>query len=408
MGDPLDFPGLLAEVEASTVPPDFAGVTRRARTLRRRSRLATLAALLAVVAVAVPGTTLAARQRTSGADPAARLDDQAATDGPSDGTPEPSGPARVSVAAVGGVDLSHLYALVDVCHGDSCDLRLCAVRPAGEPNQAPIRARLLRTDPAAWLAAPSLQPLTRELLLVEGNTRAGHESVQIDAGTSATSPAGPGVSGGQRATQLSPGGTVSAFDLVSGRMVALPAQPDLAAPTVVGSVAADKGIWVYGMVPGTGRLGVSVSVDGGDLWTTSDLGVPVGAVAPVLATYDGQTGYLLARLDSGGYALFATHDAGQSWHRVTTRLPWPDPVAGGGPYGLVVRPDGALLAWLDTGLTVAYLQSPEGGGSFTATAAGPGGPVYAVSDGYVALGTAPKLSRDAATWFPATIPGVNG
>ncbi len=408
MTDPLDFRGLRHDVESATMLPEFAGVARRARRLRLRSRLATLAALLAAVAILVPGMALATRTQHTEIGPATQLDDQAATDGPGGATPAPSGPARFSVAAVAGVDLAHLYALVDICHGDACDLQLCAVRPRGVANSGPIRTGLLRTSPSSWLAAPTLQALTRDLLLVGGNTRTGHESVQVDtAGDGVASSTGP-MASGSNPVQLAVGGELSAFDLVTGRMVALGAQPALDTPAVAPGVAASKGIWAYGVIPNGTELGVSVSVNGGTRWTTTALGVPVGAATPVLATYDGRTGYLLTRLDTGGYALFATRDAGLSWTHLPAWLPWPTAVPGGGGYGLVVRPDGTLLAWLDTGLTVAYLNSSDGGATFTATATGPGGPVYAISDGYVSVGTAPKLSHDAATWSPATIPGFSG
>jgi len=107
---------------------------------------------------------------------------------------------------------------------------------------------------------------------------------------------------------------------------------------------------------------------------------------------------LLVRLADEDFALFSTADSGQTWHRRGTRLPWPQPVPVGAPFGLVVRPDGALLAWLDSSPTITYLESTDGGGSFRVSSAGPGGPVVWVSDGYVALGNQPSVSRNAANW----------
>jgi hypothetical protein len=104
----------------------------------------------------------------------------------------------------------------------------------------------------------------------------------------------------------------------------------------------------------------------------------------------------------GSFAVMRSSDSGASWQRLSTTLPWL-PAESDNSYGLVVRPDGSILAWLQTTTTVVYALSTDSGRTFVNTT-GPGGAVIAVSDGYVSLGSQPKLSPDGLTWATATVP----
>jgi hypothetical protein len=207
-------------------------------------------------------------------------------------------------------------------------------------------------------------------------------------------------------------GKVQAIQTRTGRLLELPSQPPLARPALVDNLAPTKGIWVTG-TDSRGQFAVSVSRDAGHTWTTQSLGVPVAQLSsfdePVFASYNGLTAFLLTRLADEEFGLFWTIDAGSTWHRESSRLPWPDPVPVGAQYGLVVRPDGTLLAWLANSPAITYLEASGVGGQFRITQAGPDGPVYAIPGGYVELGTRPALSNDAAHWAPArvayTVPG---
>jgi hypothetical protein len=66
---------------------------------------------------------------------------------------------------------------------------------------------------------------------------------------------------------------------------------------------------------------------------------------------------------------------------------------------MIVRPDGTLLTWLAASPATVYLASSDGGAQFISVT-GPGGPIVALPDGYVSLGSSPALSRDGTTWTP--------
>jgi photosystem II stability/assembly factor-like uncharacterized protein len=173
-------------------------------------------------------------------------------------------------------------------------------------------------------------------------------------------------------------------------------------PVIAAGIAPAAGIWVTGTDPVTGALAVAASRDGGRGWAAVDLGLhPVAA--PRLASYDGLHAYLLVRT-AQGFALAATADGGGHWHVTGAQLPWPQDAAPTSGYGLAVRPDGALLAWLSTAPSVSYLVSTDHGATFRAFENGPGGALYPLPDGYVAVGVEPKVSRDGATWTPAQLP----
>jgi hypothetical protein len=404
----IDFSRLRQEVEAAVMLPEFSEVARRARWRRARARLTTLGTVGLIVGILGPAGVVADLHQVTVNGWVSRPDAVTTTVSPSG-----SAAVQVNLAATAGVDLNHTYALVDVCVADSCSLQLS--RLAGAAGK-PLAVDLLRGNRTAVLDSVKLTALSDTSLLVSALTDGDRwQSTAVDLASNDGPPAQiqtPPVTLADRAVQLTRYGKVQAIQGKSGRLLELPSQPPLTQATVVDNLASTKGIWVMGTMPG-GRFAMSVSRDAGRSWTTQPLGVPVAQLSsfddPVFASYNGLTAYLLTRLADEEFALFWTIDGGNTWHRETSRLPWPEPVPVGAAYGLVVRPDGSLLAWLANNPAITYLEATGVGGQFRVTQAGPDGPVYAVSDGYVELGPRPALSRDAAHWAAAkvsyTVPG---
>jgi hypothetical protein len=413
----LDFDGLRADIEAATMLPGFDQVARRARRLKARGRLATLGAVLAVLAVLGPAGLLAARDRpaqlglTSGPDATTTpvqiglpaVPTRAA------GSPSPSPAPHASIVAAAGADLDYVYALIDVCQINSCNLQLSRiVTGQGAGGASPAKVGLLRKQPTDYLGQFQLTALSDTSVVVSALNSSGVRQYQrIELGRVADDP-GTGSNGtlakdGNRIGVLDNSGTLQALDDKTGQLRTVPEQPPLRQLTVAGAVAPAKGLWVIGNSAVTGDVGVAVSQNAGASWTTVGLPVAAGSVPPVLASYDGHTAYLLVQTTDREFALFQTTDGGSSWHRLSTTLPWPAPSDTPTGYGLVVRPDGSLLAWLGTSPATVYAQSTDGGRHY-ANVAGPGGPVIAVADGYVCLAGAPKLSNDGFTWANAVLP----
>jgi hypothetical protein len=408
MSDGLDFAGLRTEVEAATRLPEFDVVAKRARKIKRRSRLAVLGSVLGVLAIIGPaGVASVLAQPAAG--PAGPVVDVGPERPETTEEPMPisSVPPVTTVLAVDGVDLAHAYALVDMCRDTACDLQLVPVLASGSGHASPVRTGLLRRHPTDLLTNFALHAQNATELLVTARDSTGAQVfAQVDAGTDATpsGTASPASGSGSRlwAVQPADGGYLWAFDLHSGKMVTLPSQPPVSDPVVCPGVDPARGIWVTGTASATGALTVAVSSDGGRAWKSQDLGIrPVDA--PRLATYDGTHAYLLVRT-AQGFVLAATADAGATWKVTGAELPWPQDTAPNTAYGLAVRPDGTVLAWLATTPAVSYLQSADRGLVFRALDNGPGGALYELPDGYVATGVEPKLSRDAATWTPAELP----
>jgi hypothetical protein len=403
----LDFTGLRSEVEAATMLPDFSYVARRARRARRRARLASLSAAIAVLALLAPAGFLTARER--GVNHSGPISHPGQTTPVEVGlqtppaAPTPTGTIQSTIVAADGADLGHVYALVDVCVPDSCNLQLSAIQTSPQPGVGPDRIGLLRDKSSQWLTGFRLDALSDSSLVISAQPASGtrrytrvNTGTVVDATTNATARVG------DRIGPIDGSGELWAMDAKSGQLSGLPHQPPVRQP-VVAPVAPGHGLWVVGTDPGSGgQVAVTTSRDAGRTWQTSVLGVPADAGRPILASYNGRVAYLLARTADRQFALLRTSDSGASWDRLSTTLPWPgaDPNTA---YGLVVRPDGAVLAWLQTSPTVTYALSLDGGHTF-GNVAGPGGPVIAVSDGYVSLGSPPKLSRDGSTWAQATLP----
>ena len=403
----LDFTGLRAEVEAATMLPDFGQVARRARRARRRARLASLSAALAVLAVLAPVGVFTAHERgINHTGPISHPDQvtpvQVGLQTPP-AAPTPTVAIQSTIVAADGADLGHVYALVDVCVPDSCNLQLSAIQVTPQPGVGPDRIGLLRDKSSQYLTGFRVDALSDSSLVVSAQPGSGtRRYARVNTGKVADATTNATAKVGDRIGPIDGSGELWAMDANSGQLSGLPHQPPVRAP-VVAPVAPSHGLWVTGTDPGTsGQVAVTTSRDAGRTWQTSVLGVPADAGRPVLASYNGRVAYLLTRTADRQFALLRTSDSGATWDRLSSTLPWPssEPNAA---YGIVVRPDGTVLAWLQTSPTVTYALSTDGGHTF-GNVTGPGGPVIAVSDGYVSLGSPPKLSRDGSTWTQATLP----
>jgi hypothetical protein len=402
----LDFNGLRAEVEAATMLPDFGQVARRARRARRRARLATLSAALAVVAMLAPAGIITAREHAVNQTGPISHPDQATPmpvglQTPA-ASPTPSTALQATIEAADGADLGHVYALVDVCVPDSCNLQLSMIQTNPRPWVGPDRIGLLRDKSTQWLAGFRLDALSGNSVVISGQAASGTRRYQrvntgevIDATTNAVAKVG------DKVAQIDNSGELWAMNGKTNQLSSLAHQPPVHQPSVA-RVAPSLGLWVTGTDPASGKLAVTTSRDAGRTWQSTTLDLAGDSGPPALASYNGRVAYLLVRTVDRQFALFRTSDTGDTWQRLSTALPWPAADTNAG-YGIVVRPDGSVLAWLQTSPTVVYAQSTDGGHSF-ANQAGPGGPVIAVSDGYVSLGSPPKLSRDGSTWAAANLP----
>ncbi len=391
--------------------PDFGQVARRARWRRRRSKLTTFGTMVLVLGILGPAGVAADLRQAAVEGWVSPPDQHPNVAEPSVSASTP--PVQTTVTAAGGTDLNNLYALVDVCVGDSCSLELSHL--GGGASGKPVETNLLRSTPSSSLDMVGLAALTPTSLLVRGLADGDtwrYERVDINSNDA---PRVQGqtmaVSTADRPVQLSHFGKVQAVQARTGRLLALPSQPPLTQPTLFDNLAPSNGIWVLGSL--NGQLAMSVSRDAGNNWLTQPLGLPAAQASAfdpaVFATNPGASGgrvaYLLMRLASEDFALFSTVDGGATWRREPGQLPWPQPVPVGVQYGLVVRPDGTLLAWLSGSPTITYLESTDSGNNFRVTSAGPGAPVFAVPGGYVELGTGShlRISADAANWVQAQV-----
>jgi hypothetical protein len=433
MAEQLDFLGLRAEVEAATRIPEFRAVERRARRVRARDRLAVAGALLGTLVVVTPVSVAAMHARQQGRGPTVL--------GPDHQTPAPigltpptrplPGPVQVHTKAVDGIDVTALWAAVDVCAEPSspsqrdgtryavaeCSLQVSGVRTDGQ--SAPVMVGGLRESGTETLSDVQLVALSRNSLLLsgvpDGGTRLYLRVSVTGGGVRPSTPAadGGGLSPGDRMVQLSAHGEIYAVHQADDRFVRLPAQPPLSAPSAVTSTEPARGWWVTGLDPVTGEVAVSVSRDLGRTWTTHALGLMPGIEAPTLITGDGRVAYLFVHTGTG-ITQYRTTDGGTGWANVPATMPWPSAGgasgqagrAGADPrrFGAVVRPDGAVLAWLEDTPAPVYLLSTDGGVTYRG-AAGPTGRVVAVPGGYVAISDRPAVSRDAVTWTPLVTPG---
>ena len=426
----LDFDGLRADVEARTRVPDFDAVHKRANRIRLRDRLLVLLAVVSVVAVAAPAGVGVWRMWPSrgvsqviGPDrPGPDSTEQPPTPEPSPSTSRAKVVPVAAVRALGGIDLEHLYAAVDVCAGDACSLQVSLVPLRPGDQRPPVVVGQLRDDTTTRLDGLQLTSLSPTALLLSGVPGAGpRRYAQVNVPRTATDFAGgasePSPPGGavralapdDRVTQLQEFGPLYGARAVDDELTRLATQPPLVAPTVASAIPPTYGWWATGSDPNTDELSVAVSRDRGRSWTTRGLGPAGPGEVPVVATLDGRTVYVFARAgtpDTGGVAGWRTDDGGLSWQRLDVRLPQrPEVGATGGrtKLGAVVRPDGSILLWSGDGATPAYLESTDGGQSFHRTP-GPSGRVVLLSDGFATMGMPPGVSRDGRTWTPVTSP----
>jgi hypothetical protein len=387
-----DYLGLRADVEAATRLPEFSAVERRARRYRFRDRAAVAGAVVTTFAVLTPVAVAALTGR-----PAALLvrPDPPAVESAS---PSPSSPAPVvRVRAAAGTDLDHVYVAVDVCSGPVCSLQVAPVTP--HSAGIPVVIGQLRASPTQPVSDVQLTPLTSRSLLLSGQVPGqGRKYARISVTGGATVAAAPTsvseLRPGDRAVQLSEGGEVYAIRQDDDRITRVETQPPLSNPAVATGVAPDRGWWATGIDPATGGLAVSVSRDQGRTWLTGR--VDVQAVGEtVVASVDGQTAYLAARTAAGGLVA-RTADGGRTWHVVSPTLPW-RPSSPDVRIGMIVRPDGSVLAWLADEPAPVYLESTDGGQTFHGTS-GPGTAIVSTPGGYLVLGQPVSVSRDARTW----------
>jgi hypothetical protein len=426
----LDFDGLRADVEAGTRVPDFDAVQRRAGRIRLRDRLLLTVAVVAALAVVVPLGVGVWRvwpgHRTGeivGPDrPGPDIEEPTPTPTPSPTGSHTRGPAVAKVQAVGGVDLQHLYAAVDVCMDDLCSLEVSLVPMQPADRRPPLVVGQLRDKGTSRLDGVQLTPLGPTSLLLSGEpaggarryARVGVPRTAADFAGGASQPSPPQgavrtLGAGDRAVQLQDYGQLYGARSVDDELTRLPAQPPLVAPTVAAGVAPADGWWVTGSDPDTDQLSVAISRDQGRTWIGQQLGVPSPDETPAVATRDGRTGYVFARVDppgADGVAGWRTTDGGGTWQRIDAKLP-PRPDTGGSTaptkWNAVVRPDGSILLWSGDSLTPSYLESTDGGQSFHRTS-GPSGRVVALSDGYATVNLPPAVSTDGRTWTPVVSP----
>ena len=399
MGD-LDFTGLRAQVEAATAMPEFAAIQRRARRRRSRSRLALLATVLGTLAVVVPAGVAA--QHARDAQHRAVLEVGPVPDAPSPTPVVPTGPVEVSVRAAAGVDLDHVWAAVDVCVREGCNLQLVPVSGGDRPG-APARVGQLRQRPYDRLTDLSLTAFGAGSVVLSAELPGwGRQYSRLDQGPSAEVGADtrPGATARpeDRVVQLSQYAPLKVADPRSGRTVELASQPPLREATVLAGVTPRQGIWVSGTAGG--RPAVAVSRDGGISWHAHTFGAGPADQQPVLATADGRLAYFFT-LSTGRLREWRSTDAGLSWTEVRARMSWPPDSTGS--FGAVVRPDGSLLVWQAGPPATVYLESTDRGATYHETT-GPSGAVVQVPGGYVALGERLGLSRDARTWSWPTVP----
>jgi hypothetical protein len=440
MVEPLDFQGLRAEIEEVTRLPEFGAVERRARRLRTRDRLAVVGALLGTLVVIAPVGLTALNARQQGTTTAFDPDRQLAPLGlispehPDTRIPDAQVPLTLDIRtkAVDGIDIDALWAALDVCAEANspspttrngaqyavaeCSLQVTRVLTEGQVT--PVVVGELRDQGTQTLNDIQLVALSDRSLLLsgvpEGQDRQYLKVVVTGGGERPTAPTGkPGEPGrDDRIVQLAAHGEIYAVHQADDQFLRLARQPDLSQPTAVTSVAPTSGWWVTGQDPMTGAVAVSVSRDQGRSWTTRGLGLMPGIETPTLVTRDGRVAYVFVHTATG-IAQYRTVDAGATWVNVpmTTRWPTSGDASGRAPtgadprrFGAVVRPDGAVLAWLEDTPAPVYLLSTDQGKTYR-SAAGPAGRVVPVPGGYVSISDRLLVSDNAETWTPLPAPG---
>ena len=403
-----DFEGLRHAVEAETYLPEFGEVRRRARRYRRRRMLLGIVRVLAVLALATPAlvsggillnhlyapadATTGGAAGTTGGGLAAGRDE-----------PVTTGPKSRTIVAVGGIDINHTYALVDVCALGICDLELSAYA-ADTTGGAPQRTGLLRQEPSDPVTYERVSVINSTTVAVSGVVDSQpRQSVTVDV-----APGRLSLPTTTRAVQDQMEGPIGAISGDSPTEDPLTAQPPLSSPVLARQ---ENGWWVFG-ADSTGRVAVSVSRDDGGSWSTRSLPVAAGErptdgpPLAALATINGHDVYVLVDAENT-FALYASDDGGDTWTQDFLGQQWPTP-GRIDDYGLVSTASNRLIAWFtDRGGHTTYFGGEPGEvmlQPLTGTAAPPG-PVVAIDGGgYVTLGTNPSVSLDAINWQRVYVP----
>ncbi len=394
----LDFPGLRTYVESQTYLPEFAEVERRSRRHRRRRRAATVltsASLLLVVLPAfIVGTAMAAGHYGPTGNDVAGLAGRPST-GSSGGLviapTKPAVPVVRTLVAADGIDLDHVFGLVDVCSGQSCDLQIVSITPQPQIE----RIGMLRHQPTDAIIEPRIVALSANTVVVSAGV--GADKARL----SATIPMPPPIAASSarspdRPVQTSPHGRIQVARAEQPTAENIALQPTLTQPTLATSA---HGWWVTGTDPLTGEAAVAVSRDGGRDWTVRTLGVLADAAA--VATGDGTHVFMLIA-SAGQMLLTRSVDGGRDWSQPTVIPGWPTAVQ----FGLYVRRDGSLMAWFAATGGSTYLSSADGGVTFDPSV-GPldaTGAVVALPGGFITLGQQPSISSDGSTWATPYVP----
>ncbi|MDT5036798.1 MAG: hypothetical protein QOE03_1983 [Micromonosporaceae bacterium] len=394
MAEP-DFRGLRADIENVTRLPEFATVERRARWHRLRDRASVAGAMLVTSAVLAPVVVVALAARPASVllrpDPPVVA---VASPSPS-AAASPAVPTSARIRAAAAIDLDHLYVAVDACSGGVCSLQVAPVTLTGA--SPPIVVGLLRDRASDPVSDVQLVPLTAASLLLSGVVANDRRYTRVSVAGGAVAVNVPGaathLTAGDRAVQFGAGDAVYALRRGSEAVTPIAAQPPVGKPELAAGVAPNRGWWVVGGEPVDGTVQVSVSRNQGGAWLTRTVGMSA-VDAPVLASVDGQTAYLVARTASGG-SVARTVDGGQTWQLVSDKLSWPGR-APNGRLGAVARPDGSLLTWLAAGSVPIYQESTDGGRTFH-EGSGPGA-IVADPTGYVVVAQPMWVSPDARSW----------
>jgi hypothetical protein len=418
----LDFRTLRDQIEAATFMPDFSGLRRRAKRVRRRDRLAVVGALFGTLAVFAP-VALASVFGRPDYNPSPVGPDTSTIEQP---TPSPTGKSTISVqvrAATGALPDS-IYAAVDVCVDNAvtrrCNLQVTMMHneldggmtPASNEQVTPFTINALRDNPADRLDDVELVPLTPKSVLLSGVIGANpriNMRVTADGATAVQPP--PDVvplSLGDRAFQLDSGGDIYGARQSDGALSRLVNEPLLGQRHVVTTIPPAQGWWVTGTDPRDGRPSIAVSRDQGRSWMITALTAPPNELdTPTIATFDGKTAHAYVRYSSG-IRQFASVDGGLSWAEVHKRIPLSGLLGNEGglagrEFGALARSDKSVLLWIQDVAKPVFLNSPDGK-TFAPYPNGPTGGVVAIEGGYVTLGEHPALSADCTRWTPARLP----
>jgi hypothetical protein len=153
------------------------------------------------------------------------------------------------------------------------------------------------------------------------------------------------------------------WDPATGDLVRLAEGPAMGALRS-SMLATDGSYWISGYSEDL-RWAVAVTRDKGRTWVTRVTEWKGGSEGPVVATWDGQLGYLVAAgagVDSAGnrsdHSIFRTDDGGDTWRRVDTRN---IPTKYFGIFDALVAADGTLLVPDSDG---SWYASHDGGETF--------------------------------------------